>query len=149
MASTKFVKGGKNLERLFKRARAAQRSGLSVKQVEVGFFESARYPEVHQGTGPRAGKKREPLPVTTVAAWHEFGLGNNPERPFFRNAIEGSAAEIMPIIKAGIDPRTMTVNAQLARKIGLVMEGRIKRSLTELKDPPNTPATIEQKGRES
>lgn len=48
---------------------------IKKSKLEVGFFESATYPD---GT-----------PVAYVAAIQEFGnpAGNNPSRPFFRNAI--------------------------------------------------------------
>ena len=82
--------GGKKLRRLL---REAGKGGVS--GVKVGFFSTARYED---GT-----------PVAAVAAWNEFGTKNIPERPFFRRAIAEMEDGIANIIKAGIDPRRMTV----------------------------------------
>lgn len=67
MKITQDNSGSKALEKL-----ADQ---IKKSKLEVGFFESATYPD---GT-----------PVAYVAAIQEFGnpAGNNPSRPFFRNAI--------------------------------------------------------------
>ena len=105
--------------------------------MQVGFFDSARYPD---GT-----------PVTNVAAWNEFGTQRPdgsvlvPERPFFRNAIPDIRASARQLLKSGIDSRTMAVTQQLANKIGVVGQAHIQSSITELHIPPNAPSTARRK----
>ena len=128
------VKGGKKLAAFLRKARSAARRS---KVVEVGFFESARYSD---GT-----------PVAAVAAWNEFGTERNggqhvPERPFFRNALVGADRDLLPIFKAGIDPKDMALDDRTARLIGEVMKTRIQQSITTLRTPPNAPSTIRRKG---
>ena len=110
------VRGGKKLDRFLRRAKAAQGSG--VQAVEVGFYSTAKYPD---GT-----------PVTNVAAWNEFGTSSIPERPFFRQAIQGADQELMPILVENVDPRTMSVDRRTAGLVGQAMQGRIQRSITTL-----------------
>lgn len=95
--------------------------------MSVGFFSTAKYPD---GT-----------PVAAVAAWNEFGTSRIPERPFFRNAIVGADKELMPVLKKGIDPRDMALDHITAAKLGLVMQARVQRSITDLSSPPNAPST--------
>ena len=74
------IKGGKKLNAFIRKAKNAK----SVKEIQVGFFSSAKYPD---GT-----------PVAAVAAWNEFGTKRIKERPFFRNAIsEGAEDELKPV----------------------------------------------------
>ena len=119
-------RGGKKLQRLL---REAGKGGVS--GVKVGFFSTAKYED---GT-----------PVAAVAAWNEFGTKNIPERPFFRNALAGMEDGIANIIKAGIDPKKMVVDEQLADRVGLYAAGQVQESIVALNDPPNSPATIAQK----
>lgn len=130
------VRGGEKLRRFLRRAEAAQRRG-GVKSVEVGFFDSARYPD---GTS-----------VPMVAAVHEFGSPrmNIPERPYFRRALVGLEKELGPILEAGVDPKTMVLDAQTAGLIGEATKARIQQSITDLDSPPLAPATIARKGSSS
>lgn len=119
--------GGDKLRRIL---RDAGKGGVS--NVEVGFFESARYPN---GT-----------PVAAVAAWNEFGTKTIPERPFFRQAIAEMQDGIVNILKAGIDPKEGVVDQQLANRIGAYAQGQVQKSITKLDEPPNAPATVAAKG---
>ena len=100
--------------------------------MSVGFFSTAKYPD---GT-----------PVAAVAAFNEFGTETIPERPFFRQSIEGADKVIMPVLKDGIDPMDMALDSRTAGKVGLVMQARIQRSITDLSTPANAPSTIKEKG---
>ena len=119
--------GGRKLKEFLRKARTARKRS---KGVDVGFFKTARYPD---GT-----------PVAAVAAWNEFGVPSQgiPERPFFRNAIEGADRVIGPILKAGIDPKDMALDDRTAGIIGEVMKARIQQSIVTLKEPPNAPITV-------
>ena len=118
------VQGGRKLKAWLKKAKTAQARS---KSVSVGFFSTAKYPD---GT-----------PVAAVAAWNEFGTERIPERPFLRQSIEGAEKVIMPVLKDGIDPRDMALDRTTAGKVGLVMQARIQRSITELRTPANAPST--------
>lgn len=120
-------KGGKKLDALLKNAFKGH-----IRNVETGFFEDAKYDD---GT-----------PVAGVAAAHEFGDGDLPERPFFRQANEEAKASLLKILKSDIDVKNMAVDAQLAGKLGAVHAGHIQKAIRDLKDPPLKPQTIERKG---
>ena len=112
------VRGGRKLKEFLRKARtAAARS----KGVSVGFFKTARYSD---GTY-----------VAAVAAWNQFGVPsrNIPERPFLTNAIAGADRELVPIMKSGIDPKTMELDERTASLIGEVMKARIQRSIVALR----------------
>ena len=123
-------RGGKKLQRLL---REAGKGG--VKGVAVGFFSTARYED---GT-----------PVAAVAAWNEFGTETIPERPFFRRAIAEMEGGISNIVKAGIDTKKMVVDDRVADRVGAYAQGQIQESITALKEPPNAPSTIKEKGSSS
>ncbi len=120
-------RGGKKLQRLL---REAGKGGVS--GVKVGFFSTARYED---GT-----------PVAAVAAWNEFGTKTIPERPFFRNALAESERGVSNILAKGIDTKKMVVDEQLAGRVGEYVQGKIRDSITALKEPPNAPETVKRKG---
>ena len=120
-------RGGKKLARLL---REAGKGG--VKGVKVGFFSTARYED---GT-----------PVAAVAAWNEFGTETIPERPFFRNALAESERGVSNILAKGIDTKKMVVDERLAGRVGAYVQGKIRDSITALKEPPNAPETVRRKG---
>ena len=103
-----------------------------VPELKVGFFSTARYED---GT-----------PVAAVAAWNEFGTKKTPERPFFRRALAEAEDGIGDIIEDGIDPEKMVITLRLAETVGQYVQGEIQESITALKEPPNAPGTIRQKG---
>ena len=111
-------KGGKKLEKLLREA-----GKRGVKQVEVGFFESAKYED---GT-----------PVAAVAAIHEFGAPskNIPERPFFRQAVTQMQDGVATIVRSGIDAEKMVVDDQLADRVGEYAAAEVKESITQLRQP--------------
>ena len=120
-------RGGKKLQRLL---REAGKGGVS--GVKVGFFSTAKYQD---GT-----------PVAAVAAWNEFGTETIPERPFFRNALAESERGVSNILAKGIDTKKMVVDEQLAGRAGAYVQGKIRDSITTLKEPPNAPETVRRKG---
>lgn len=52
------------------------------------------------------------------------------ERPFFRTAIKGAPAVLMTILKGGIDPKTMVLDAITAGRVGMAMTARIQEQVT-------------------
>ena len=59
------IHGGEKLKEFLRRAKAAQ--AFNVRKLEIGFWDTARYPD---GT-----------PVTNVAAWNEWGTKKGPNTP--------------------------------------------------------------------
>ncbi len=112
MKITQDNSGSKALEKL-----ADQ---IKKSKLEVGFFETAIYPD---GT-----------PVAYVAAIQEFGnpAGNNPSRPFFRNAIsqnDGWKDLANKAMNAVIEGR-MELN-QALNQMGLKMGADVQESIAD------------------
>ena len=79
-----------------------------------------------------------------MAAWNEFGTSNGvPERPFFRLAIAGAEDALFALLKREIDPKTLAITQQLADRVGLALQAAIRQSITQLRNPPNAPRTIQ------
>ena len=100
------------------------------KVLNVGFFDTAKYPD---GTS-----------VPLVAFWQEYGTLNIPKRPFMRNAIlRGKArwAEAFKHFARGDADFDLILN-----RVGEVVRGDVVKSITSTTTPPNAPATIAQKG---
>ena len=112
------------------------KSGKLISKIEVGFFATARYAN---GT-----------PVTNVAAWNEFGTVRGgvtiPERPFFRQANKKMPKIVMPILRAHVNPATLTVTRRTAELMGIKMGDTLADSIRSLRHPPNAPTTIKLKG---
>lgn len=93
---------------------------IKKSKLEVGFFESAKYPD---GT-----------PVAYVAAIQEFGYpeGNIPSRPFFRNAISknGGWKDLSNKAMAAVIEGRMGLN-QALNQMGLQMAADVKDSITD------------------
>lgn len=51
-----------------------------------------------------------------------------------RGAVSGAEREIIPVARAGINPKTMELDERTAAQIGEVMKSRIRRGIAE--DPP-------------
>ena len=132
--TTVKVTGGRNLEQFL---RTAGKGGVS--GVRVGFFSTARYDD-DDGT-----------PVATVAAVNEFGSrqANIPERPFFRQAIAKMEDGVPAIIRGRIDPQRMVIDDRLANQVGAYAAGQVRERITDLREPSNSPATIEAKGSDN
>lgn len=130
--ATRIIKDfdGKFLKRL---ARAL--SGKSKKVVHVGFPEG----------GP---EKENGISVAGVAAVHEFGGGNVPERPFVRTGIRRGIPEQMALNKANLKAvvhGTLTVPQALGQ-LGLMAAGHVQQEITEGTFEPLQEATINRKG---
>ena len=112
MKITQDNSGSEALEKLADQMKRAK--------LEVGFFESAKYSD---GT-----------PVAYVAAIQEFGnpAGNNPSRPFFRNAIsknDGWKQLATKAMNAVVEGR-MELN-QALNQMGLKMAADVKDSIPD------------------
>ena len=72
-----------------------------------------------------------------------------PERPFFRQSIAKMPDRILPILKAEVNPRTMVIDRRTATLVGLEGQSIIKDQIVLLKEPANSPVTIDMKGSSS
>ena len=102
------------------------------KQIRVGFFPEAEYPD---GT-----------PVAYVAAIHEFGYpqGNIPARPFMRPTAEQKKSEwgrqIAGAIRGAIDGKVDITQAFDA--LGASSAGDIARTISRVTAPPLKKTTL-------
>ena len=89
--------------------------------------------------------------MTLVAAANEFGTDTIPERSFIRSTIDARRSDIAKVITKGMGQvadgkRTTKDVAEIA---GLFTASAIKKTMTELSEPPNAPSTIEKKGSDN
>lgn len=152
------LKGGKALERHL--AMIARKLGKGVA-VKVGFFESERYPGgVHHWTDKRLesmspegrhlaefleGKPKFDGPVAQAAFWAEFGTKTAPPRPFMRNTVAAKSPRWG--IGLGNALRKTNYDARAALAImGMGIQGQIRQTITDFKEPPNSQVTVDLKG---
>jgi hypothetical protein len=96
--------------------------------------------------------------VIMRAIWNEFGTkggrsgggwgGPIPERPFLRDAMRENQDKYRSAMRAAardILARKATPQAIL-RKLGVMAQGDVQKSITSLMSPPNSPVTIALKG---
>lgn len=102
---------------------------MGKEKLEIGFFETARYPN---GTF-----------VAQVARYNEFGTLNIPMRPFFRNAINKNIKKWYATLQNAINQNTTPSKALSI--VGEVARADIIQSITDLRTPPNAESTIKQK----
>lgn len=89
--------------------------------------------------------------MAAIAAVHEFGWGNSPERSFMRAWFDGNKKKIEQmqnklynqILIGRISPETGL------KRLGEWAQGEIRQFIIELKDPPNKAVTIAAKGSSS
>lgn len=102
---------------------------MGKEKLEIGFFETARYPNG--------------VFVAQVARYNEFGTLNIPMRPFFRNAIQKNIKKWYATLQNAIN-QNATPNKALSI-VGEVARADIIQSITDLRTPPNAESTIKQK----
>lgn len=127
--------GGGVEAKLARMARGLKRGAV----VRVGFLEGATYPD---GTS-----------VPMVAAINEFGRivrskdGDYYQlpRPFFRNMVREKSPEWPAGVQAALEDTDYDATVALTR-VGEVVAGQLRESITTLTDPPLAPSTIRAKG---
>ena len=124
---TSTTRGGSGLRRVRARAKSAQ----GKEGVKVGFFATARYPDR--------------TPVTNVAAWNQYGTKRAPARPFMTIAASRSQRPVRRLLAREVNPQTMVVDEMLAKRVGETVKSEIQETITDLRNPPNSPRTIRRK----
>lgn len=108
---------------------------LGRKEIKVGFFESAKYPD---GT-----------PIAYVAAIQEFGHGPIPPRPFMRPAEQQNAAKWQKGIAAGVKAAlngSITIEHAL-EQVGMVAAGDVRKAIKAVTAPPLADSTVSARQR--
>ncbi len=84
-----------------------------------------------------------------VALWNEYGTSKIPARPFFRMAWDKNAQKYYNKIDGYYD---RVLNGQkidpkkFMGRLGAIAVSDVKKSITELKEPPNAESTKKRKG---
>lgn len=124
------VKGGAKLARAL--GRIAARLGEPAT-LRVGFLEGS--------TAPNG----DSIPLR--AALNEYGHGNVPPRPFFRNMIAAKSGEWPDGIAYQLQATQYDVQLTLERT-GEAIKGQLQESILDLWSPPLAKSTIAKKGFE-
>lgn len=105
---------------------------LQHREIQIGFFETAHYPD---GT-----------PVAYVAAIHEFGYaaGNIPPRPFMRPAAADNKAAWASQIAAGVRASLRgAINLDSALgQVGFMAAGNVQQAIRAVTSPGLSDSTI-------
>jgi len=110
---------------------------LESSEAQVGFFESARYPD---GT-----------PVAYVAAIQEYGYpeGGIPPRSFMRSTIDERAKPWSKVVANGAKS-VIQGNKEIAdimETIGLIASGDMRKKISKITQPPLKESTIKNRRR--
>ncbi len=130
-------KGWKDIKSLAKRADRSY--------TKVGVQQGT----THKNTDP--GSKSEQLSdLVMIAAVNEFGTkdGKIPSRPALRLAVENNSKKIAKL-SATVYSKTLDKSITLEQALSILGEfvtDAMKKSITDLKTPPNSPRTIAAKG---
>lgn len=152
------LKGGVALERHLKTIVQRLGKGAAVK---VGFFESERYPggKYHwtdkrlEGMSPEGrhlaefleGKDKPQIPVAQAAFYAEFGTKTAPPRPFMRNTVASKSPRWGVGLGNALRKTKYDARAALAM-MGMGIQGQIRQTISDFKDPPNSQVTADLKG---
>jgi hypothetical protein len=115
--------------------------------IEAGYFEQERSSD-------------SKLSLADIAIWNEFGtfeaaggrggaqIGHIPPRPFLRPAYDENIVKYQATAKRLMQQLAgrSIGGLRILRTIGAMMVSDIKKKITDIKAPPNTPATIAAKG---
>ena len=136
------VRGGEKLKAMLRKGQRAQ----GVKGVRVGIFASSVYPRIGTGKHAKRGgykKRRRRLPVTTVAAWIEFGTRSRrtgkilmKARPVMRSGNLRIEEKAEAFLAARVDPETMAVDKVTAEHFGLMCVRQYQEAVHTFKPPP-------------
>ena len=106
-----------------------QKLKLQFGSIDVGFFVGTKY---------KNGKD-----ITTVARQNDQGTKRIPERPFMIPGANKAANKTINItvgsIAGGMD------ESQALSRAGIMLKNAIQKEITNIKEPPNSPYTIEKK----
>lgn len=86
--------------------------------------------------------------VAEYATANEFGTDRIPERSFLRSTVDEQQGKIADLLQRSVvdvvDGKYPLMTG--FNRMGLWLAGKVQAKIRDLKDPPNAPYTIEQKG---
>ena len=110
--------------------------------VKVGV--QAKDKAVRLGKGGSIRNTDQPLAV--IAAIHEFGLGDMPQRSFLRSAYDENLPMIDKMIQRVANGAVFGLGTNAAlNQLGNVVQGMVQRKIVDGPFVPNSPATIKRK----
>lgn len=110
--------------------------------VKVGV--QAKDKAVRRGKGGSIRNTDQPLAV--IAAIHEFGLGDMPQRSFLRSAYDENLPVIDKMIQRVANGAVFGLGTNAAlNQLGNVVQGMVQRKIVDGLFVPNSPATIKRK----
>lgn len=110
--------------------------------VKVGV--QAKDKAVRRGKGGSIRNTDQPLAV--IAAIHEFGLGDMPQRSFLRSAYDENLPVIDKMIQRVAKGAVFGLGTNAAlNQLGNVVQGMVQRKIVDGPFVPNSPATIKRK----
>lgn len=110
--------------------------------VKVGV--QAKDKAVRRGKGGSIRNIDQPLAV--IAAIHEFGLGDMPQRSFLRSAYDENLPMIDKMIQRVANGAVFGLGTNAAlNQLGNVVQGMVQRKIVDGPFVPNSPATIKRK----
>lgn len=110
--------------------------------VKVGV--QAKDKAVRRGKGGSIRNTDQPLAV--IAAIHEFGLGDMPQRSFLRSAYDENLPMIDKMIQRVANGAIFGLGTNAAlNQLGNVVQGMVQRKIVDGPFVPNSPATIKRK----
>ena len=99
---------------------------------------------VRRGKGGSIRNTDQPLAV--IAAIHEFGLGDMPQRSFLRSAYDENLPMIDKMIQRVANGAVFGLGTNAAlNQLGNVVQGMVQRKIVDGPFVPNSPATIKRK----
>ena len=110
--------------------------------VKVGV--QAKDKAIRRGKGGSIRNTNQPLAV--IAAIHEFGLGDMPQRSFLRSAYDENLPMIDKMIQRVANGAVFGLGTNAAlNQLGNVVQGMVQRKIVDGPFVPNSPATIKRK----
>ena len=120
----------KDLQNIIKKVR-----GIDAQYVKVGVIDG------------QSENREDKLSPSLIAASNEFGTKEIPERSFMRSTIgekKNAYTKILKFIANDVLYNKKSLSPLLS-KLGLRVEGDIKKKITDITQPPNAPSTIKAK----
>lgn len=99
---------------------------------------------IHESAGQVEGSV---MTQATLGAIQHYGNERIPARPWLDVGVESGNKEYYEIIKEGIQNDLSA--KQIIEQVGASAVGHTQQYMTDLKDPPNAPSTIRQKGSDN
>lgn len=117
---------------------------LANKEIAVGFPEGKT--QAYSGQEHPGFEQQGPISVPSVAAAHVYGIGV-PRRNFMAMAKQGMIEKSLKILRhLSVTAGNKDLSNKVFEQAGLSAQAEIRKAITDLNVPPNSPKTIEKKG---